>query len=83
MPWLRGATVYAFLLVLFRMSDKRSLGEVTTFDFVLLLIIAQTTHQALLGDDFSVTNAFLLILTLIGLDLGLPYCAGCGRGSTA
>jgi uncharacterized membrane protein YcaP (DUF421 family) len=67
----RGAAVYAFLLVLFRVSDKRSLGQVTTFDFVLLLIIAETTQQALLGDDFSVTNAFLLILTLIGLDVGL------------
>lgn len=66
----RGIAVYLFLLVLFRISGKRSLGNVTTFDFVLLLIIAETTQQALLGNDFSVTNAFLLILTLMGLDIG-------------
>lgn len=68
---LRGLAVYVVLLIIFRINGKRALGQVTTFDFVLLLIIAETTQQALLGDDFSVTNAFLLILTLVGIDLGL------------
>lgn len=68
---LRGVAIYVALLIIFRINGKRALGQVTTFDFVLLLIIAETTQQALLGDDFSVTNAFLLILTLVGLDLGL------------
>jgi uncharacterized membrane protein YcaP (DUF421 family) len=68
---LRGLSVYVFLLIIFRISGKRSLGQVTTFDFVLLLIIAETTQQALLGDDYSMTNAFLLIGTLVGVDIGL------------
>jgi uncharacterized membrane protein YcaP (DUF421 family) len=68
---LRGLSVYMFLLIIFRISGKRSLGQVTSFDFVLLLIIAETTQQALLGDDYSVTNAFLLIGTLVGIDIGL------------
>jgi uncharacterized membrane protein YcaP (DUF421 family) len=68
---LRGLSVYIFLLIIFRISGKRSLGQVTSFDFVLLLIIAETTQQALLGDDYSVTNAFLLIGTLFGVDIGL------------
>lgn len=68
---VRGVLIYAFLLVLFRISGQRSLGQVTTFDFVLLLIIAETTQQALLGDDYSVTNAFLLIVTLVATDIGL------------
>jgi uncharacterized membrane protein YcaP (DUF421 family) len=68
---LRGLSVYFFLLLVFRVSGQRSLGKVTTFDFVLLLIIAETTQQALLGDDFSITNAFLLITTLVTLDIAL------------
>lgn len=68
---LRGIAIYVVLLIIFRINGKRALGQVTTFDFVLLLIVAETTQQALLGDDYSVTNAFLLILTLVGLDLGL------------
>ena len=68
---LRATAVYVFLLLLFRLSGQRSLAQITTFDFVLLLIIAETTQQALLGEDFSLTNAFLLISTLFALNLGL------------
>lgn len=70
---LRGASVYIVLLIVFRISGRRTLGEMTPFDFVLLLIIAETTQQALLGDDFSVTNAFLLIITLVSIDIVIAY----------
>jgi len=66
---LRGVAVYLFLLVLFRVLGKRSLAETTTFDFVLLLIIGEATQQALLGNDFSVTNALILITILMGVDM--------------
>ncbi|WP_418127773.1 hypothetical protein RG903_09585 [Thermithiobacillus tepidarius DSM 3134] len=28
-------------------------------------------RQALLGEDFSITNAFVVIVTMVGLDIGL------------
>jgi uncharacterized membrane protein YcaP (DUF421 family) len=68
---LRAAAIYLFLLVLFRIAGKRSLSEATTFDFLLLLIIGEATQQALLGEDFSLTNAFLVIITLIGIDIAM------------
>src|SRR5690606_12768697 len=68
---LSALAIYVFLLVVLRIGGKRTLGQTTTFDFVLVLIIAETTQQALLGDDFSVTNALLLIATLVGLDIAL------------
>jgi uncharacterized membrane protein YcaP (DUF421 family) len=68
-PILRGAAIYLFLLLLFRIMGKRSLNETTTFDFVLLLIISEVTQQALVGDDYSITGSALLICTLMGLDL--------------
>jgi uncharacterized membrane protein YcaP (DUF421 family) len=43
----------------------------TTFDFVLLLIIAEATQQGLIGDDYSITQAVLFIITLVGIDIGL------------
>jgi uncharacterized membrane protein YcaP (DUF421 family) len=67
----RGIAVYLFLLLIFRLSGKRSLRNATTFDFVLLLIVAETTQQALVGDDYSVTAAFLLIVVLVGTDVFL------------
>lgn len=67
----RALAIYAILLIIFRISGKRSLAQITTFDFVLLLVIGEATQQALLGDDFSLTNAFIVIVTLVGIDIGL------------
>jgi uncharacterized membrane protein YcaP (DUF421 family) len=70
---IRGIVIYFFLLIVVRISGRRTLAEITAFDFVLLLIIAETTQQALLGDDFSLVNAFILIMTLFVADIGLSY----------
>lgn len=68
---VRAAVIYVILLLIFRIAGKRSLAQITTFDFVLLLIIGEATQQAMLGNDFSVTNATLIIVTLLALDIGL------------
>ncbi len=65
---LRAAAIYIILLLLFRMVGKRSLAQITTFDFVLLLVVGEATQQALLGEDFSIINAVLVIATLIALE---------------
>jgi len=68
---MRGLCLYFVLLVVMRLAGRRALGETTTFDFVLLLIIAETTQQALLGEDYSLTTAILLIVTLVSADVVL------------
>jgi uncharacterized membrane protein YcaP (DUF421 family) len=65
---LRAAAIYIILFLLFRIFGKRTLAQVTTFDFVLLLVVGEATQQALLGEDFSITQAFLVIATLIVLE---------------
>jgi uncharacterized membrane protein YcaP (DUF421 family) len=67
---LRAAAVYLALLLLFRIIGKRSLAETGAFDFVLLLIIAEATQQAMIDDDNSMMNAFLIIVTLLALNVG-------------
>jgi uncharacterized membrane protein YcaP (DUF421 family) len=68
---IRAAIVYLVLLVVFRISGKRSLAQITTFDFILLLIIAEAVQQAMLAEDSSMTNSLLIVLTLFGIDIGL------------
>ena len=70
---LRAALVYLALLVIFRVTGKRTMSQVTTFDLVLLLIISEATQQALLGEDYSVTMGLLVIITLVGLDRVADY----------
>jgi uncharacterized membrane protein YcaP (DUF421 family) len=66
---IRATVVYAFLLLVLRLAGKRTLAQVTSFDFVLLLIISEATQQALIDDDNSMTNAAILIVTLVGLNI--------------
>lgn len=70
---IRGAAIYFILLTALRLSGRRTVAQMTPFDLVLLLIIAETTQQALLGDDFSIINAALLIIVLFSLDIGLSF----------
>lgn len=68
---LRAAAIYLVVLVVFRLAGRRTLSELTTFDFVLLLIIGEATQQALLGDDFSIVNAMVVIVSLVVFDIAL------------
>jgi uncharacterized membrane protein YcaP (DUF421 family) len=54
---------------MFRVSGKRSFSEMTSFDFVLLLIIAEATQQALIGNDFSITQGLIVIVCLVSIDI--------------
>lgn len=73
---LRAAAIYVALLVIFRIAGRRALSDITTLDFLLLLIIGQATGQALLGDDHSITNTLLVIVALITMDLMLSLLKG-------
>lgn len=68
---IRCVVMYVCLLVLFRVAGQRALAQITTFDIVLLLIISETTQQALVGEDRSFTNALGLIVTFLALEIGL------------
>lgn len=66
---IRGVVVYVFLLIVFRIAGKRTLAQTTPFEMILLLIISETTQQAMVDNDHSVTTAFLLIITLTGMSI--------------
>ncbi len=70
---VRGAAIYLFLWLIFRISGKRTLAETSPFELVLLLIISEVTNQAMVDSDHSITNAFLLIMTLTGMSVLLSF----------
>jgi hypothetical protein len=63
------ATIYLLLLLIFRVAGRRTLAETSSFDLVLLLIIGETTQQAMVGDDDTVTGAIVAIAPLPMMDL--------------
>ncbi len=70
---LRALSIYLVLLLVFRLAGRRTLMQMTSFDFVLLLIISEATQNAILGNDYSITTGILAIVTLVGTDILLSY----------
>jgi uncharacterized membrane protein YcaP (DUF421 family) len=68
---IRACLVFVFLMIVFRAAGRRTLAQLTNFDFILLLIISEAIQNAMIGNDYSLTNGFLVVLTLVGLDIGL------------
>ncbi|MEG0882654.1 MAG: hypothetical protein RSH52_15495, partial [Janthinobacterium sp.] len=72
MPWwefiLRAVIVYVVVLVMVRVAGKRTLGQFTPFDMLLLVLLGNAVQNALLGQDTSLGGGLLLALTLITLN---------------
>lgn len=68
-PVIRAVVIYLVVLIFIRLSGRRTMAELTVFDFVLLLIISEATQQGMIRDDFSMTNAVVVILSLILADV--------------
>lgn len=64
---VRVAILYLFILVGLRLLGKREFGEMAPFDLVVLLLIPEIASQALLREDFSMTNALVALSTLLCL----------------
>jgi uncharacterized membrane protein YcaP (DUF421 family) len=65
---VRALLVYLAFLVLVRLSGKRTVGEFTPFDLVVVLLLAESAQGALLGGDESVLGTVIVAATLIGLN---------------
>jgi uncharacterized membrane protein YcaP (DUF421 family) len=66
---LRSIVVYLFLLVAFRLTGKRQVGQLTPFDLVLLLLISNVVQNAVIGNDNSLGGGLLGAVTILLLNL--------------
>jgi uncharacterized membrane protein YcaP (DUF421 family) len=70
---IKALVVYLVLWLVIRSSGRRTLGQLTVFDFILFLIIGGAAQRALMGQDYSLTNAFLVIITFVAIDILLSF----------
>jgi uncharacterized membrane protein YcaP (DUF421 family) len=66
---INAVIVYVFLRLVLSLTGRRSLSQLTAFELVLLIIVGGAVQRALVGDDPSMTNAAIIVATLIGMDL--------------
>lgn len=62
---LRTFVIYLVVLGGLRITGKRQLGQMTPFDLVLLLLIANAVQNAMTGPDTSLLGGILSALTLL------------------
>ena len=62
---LRTSAVYVALLIGIRIAGKRELGQMSPFDLVVVLIIANAVQNAMVGSDTSLTGGLLAAFVLL------------------
>ncbi len=70
---LRSAVVYAFLIVLLRLTGKRQIGQLAPFDLVLLLVLSNAVQNSMNGGDNSLVGGLVSAVTLVALNYGIGY----------
>jgi uncharacterized membrane protein YcaP (DUF421 family) len=74
-PWyeilVRTFVVYMAVLVLLRAAGKRELGQMTPFDLVVILVIANAVQNAMTGGDNSLTGGILAAATLTVVNIAV------------
>jgi uncharacterized membrane protein YcaP (DUF421 family) len=77
LPWwefmLRAAIVYAALLAMVRITGKRTVGQFTPFDLLVVMLLSEAVSPSLSGGDDSIPGALLLAATLITLNVVIAY----------
>jgi uncharacterized membrane protein YcaP (DUF421 family) len=72
-PWwefpLRAVVVYAVLLILIRLSGKRTVGQFTPFDLLVVMLLSEAVSGGLSGGDESVTGGLLVAASLVLLNV--------------
>jgi uncharacterized membrane protein YcaP (DUF421 family) len=75
----RAIAVYVILLVFIRVSGKRAMGQFTSFDMLLIVLLGNAVQNALLGEDHSLTGGILLAALLMSLNWGVGWIAARSR----
>lgn len=65
---LRTAVAYVALLLGFRLFGRRELGQMTPFDLVVILLIANALQNAMVGPDTSLLGGLVAALVLLSLN---------------
>lgn len=70
---MRVGIIYCVLLLLVRLSGKRTVGQFTPFDLLVVMLLSESVSAGLSGGDDSVTGAIIAAATLILLNLVVAF----------
>jgi len=84
MPWwhfvVRGIVACLGLLLFLRVTGKRSFGDMSPFDIVVLVVVGGLLRSAIVGGDTSLLGPFIAVASILSVDLLLAWL--CARSAT-
>jgi uncharacterized membrane protein YcaP (DUF421 family) len=73
MPWwefiVRGVIVFCALLFMVRVSGRRTVGQFTPFDLLVVMLLSEAVSGSLSGGDNSLIGGLIIAGTLIALNM--------------
>jgi uncharacterized membrane protein YcaP (DUF421 family) len=72
---LRSLAVYVFLTVSLRVAGRRELAQMTTFDLVLLLVLANAVQNSINAGDNSLGSGLICASTLLAANFAVGEAA--------
>jgi len=70
LPWwefiVRGGVVYLTLLAMVRFSGRRTVGQFTPFDLLVVMLLSEAVSNSMTGGDNSLAGGLIIAATLIG-----------------
>lgn len=77
LPWwefaVRAGVIYFVLLVMVRVSGKRTVGQFTPFDLLVVMLLSEGVSNSLSGGDESLVGGLIIAATLIGVNLFVAF----------
>ena len=76
-PWwefvVRGTIVYLVLLVMVRVSGRRTVGQFTPFDLLVVMLLSESVSNALNGGDQSIGGGLIVAAVLVALNMLMAF----------
>lgn len=77
LPWwefvVRGVMIYVALLLMMRLSGKRTVGQFTPFDLLVVMLLSESVSPGLTGGDDSVGGGLIVVVTLVALNVAIAF----------
>ncbi|QJE01231.1 DUF421 domain-containing protein [Massilia forsythiae] len=83
LPWwefvARGTMVYLALLLMVRLSGKRTVSQLSPFDLLVVMLLSEAVSNGLSGGDDSVSGGLIIAATLIVLNASIGLLSARSR----
>lgn len=77
---LRAVIIYSALLVMVRFSGRRTVGQFTPFDLLVVMLLSESVSSGLSGGEESVTGGLLAAATLVVLNVAVAFATSRSAG---